>query len=314
MSRFVVRRSIEAVAVVVGVTLIVFLLIHLLPGGAARALLGPRASASQVHAFEVANGYNRPIFVQYLDYVDRVIHGNLGYSYHYNQSVDSLLAQYAPKTAFLVGSAVLLALLIAIPLGLVQASRRNTAVDYVGTSLAFVGYSMPAFWLGIILIQGFAIGVHLLPAEAPQGNSLGQVLSQPSALVLPILTLTIITTALFSRFLRSSGIEALIQDYVRTARAKGASEVRVLRAHVLRNSLLPVITLVGLSLPGIISGAILVEAVFNYPGMGLLLWNAASVHDYPVLMGIALVIGVATVVGSLLADLLYAVADPRIRY
>ncbi|MGO8959046.1 MAG: ABC transporter permease [Streptosporangiaceae bacterium] len=314
MTRFLIRRFLQALVVLFGLTLVVFLLIHLLPGGAARALLGPRASAPAVRAFEIANGYNKPLVIQYLDYLGRLAHGNLGFSYHYNESVSALLAQDAPKTVLLVGLATLIAVAAAIPLGLLQASRRNRAFDHVATSFAFVGYSMPVFWVGIVLIQFFAVDIKALPPEAPQGTTLGAVLSQPSALVLPVLTLAIVTTALFSRFMRASAIEALIQDYTRTARSKGASQRRVLSTHVLRNALLPVITLIGLSLPGIVSGVILVESVFNYPGMGLLLWNAASVHDFPVLMACALVAGAATVLGSLLADVLYAVADPRIRY
>jgi peptide/nickel transport system permease protein len=311
---FLIRRVLEAVAVLLGVTLVVFLLIHLLPGGAARALLGPRASAPVVKAFEIANGYNKPLLIQYLDYLGRLVHGNLGFSYHYNESVGALLAQDGPKTALLVGLAIAIAVAAAIPLGLAQAAKRNKALDHIGTTLALAGYSLPVFWVGIILIQFFAIKIRVFPPEAPQGTTVSQVLSQPSALVLPVLTLAIVTTALFSRFMRSSAIEALIQDYTRTARSKGASQVRVLTRHVLRNALLPVLTLIGLSLPGIVTGAILVESVFNYPGMGLLLWNAASVHDFPVLMGCALVAGAATVAGSLVADILYAIADPRIRY
>ncbi len=314
MTRFLVRRVLQAIIVLLLVSLIVFVLIRLLPGGAVRALLGPRASAPTIHAFILANGYNRPLFVQYFHYLWQLLHGNFGFSYHSNQTVGALLAQNAPKTIILVGLATVIAVLAAVPLGLLQASRRNRAVDYIGTFFAFVGYSMPVFWVGLVLIQIFAVHFKVFPSEAPQGTSISQVLSQPSALVLPVLTLTIVTTALFSRFMRSSGIEALVQDYTRTARSKGASQGRVLRVHVFRNAVLPVITLIGLALPNIVSGAILVEYVFNYPGMGLLLWNAASAKDFPVLMGCALVAGAATVAGSLLADLLYAAADPRIRY
>lgn len=314
MTRFLVRRVVQALIVLLLLSLIVFVLIRLLPGGAVQALLGPRANAPQIRAFILANGYNRPLVIQYLHYLWQLVHGNLGYSYHSNENVSALLAQNAPKTIVLVGIATLIAVAAAVPLGLLQASRRNRLFDYVGTFFAFVGYSMPVFWVGIVLVQLFAVHWKLLPPLAPQGTTVGQVLSQPSAMVLPVLSLTIVTTALFSRFMRSSGIEALVQDYTRTARSKGASQPRILRVHVLRNALLPVITLVGLSLPGIVSGAILVESVFNYPGMGLLLWNAASAKDFPVLMGCALVAGAATVAGSLLADVLYAVADPRIRY
>jgi len=302
------------VIVVIAVTLIVFFILHLLPGGPARALLGPRASASQVHAFIVANGYDRPIFVQYWRYIVNLTHGNLGFSYHYNETVVALLKQNLPKSAILVGIATTIALCIALPLGLLQAQHRNQIGDHVVTTVALAGYSMPTFWLGVLLIEAFAISLHWLPPEAPQGQTVSAILSQPKALVLPVATLTIVTTALFSRFMRSSAVEALVQDYVRTARAEGVSPRRILWEHVFRNSVLPIITLAGINIPGIIGGALLVEVVFNFPGMGLLFWNAASVHDYPVLMGFTIVIGVATVLGNLLADILYAVADPRVRY
>jgi peptide/nickel transport system permease protein len=267
-----------------------------------------------VHAFTVANGYNRPVFVQYWHYLVNIVHGNLGFSYHYDETVVELLRQNLPKSVILVGIAVVLSLCIALPVGLLQAQHRNKFVDHAVTTAALAGYSMPVFWLGLILAQVFAVSVHLLPPEAPQGETVGAILSQPRALVLPVATLMIVTTALFSRFMRSSGVEALVQDYVRTARAQGLSPRRILWRHVFRNSVLPIITLVGLSVPGIIGGALLVEVVFNYPGMGLMFWNAATIHDYPVLMGFALVVGVATVLGNLCADILYAVVDPRVRY
>jgi peptide/nickel transport system permease protein len=213
-----------------------------------------------------------------------------------------------------VGLAYFVAIVIGIPLGLLQAVRRNKPVDYVATAAAFIGYSMPVFWLGILLILLFSVQLGLFPSEGPQGATVGAVLSDPAGMVLPVATLAIGAIALFSRYMRSSALENLVQDYVRTARAKGVSERAILRKHLLRNSLLPVITLLGLSLPAVLSGAVVVESVFNYPGMGLLFWNAATTHDFPLLLGFTLVIGVATVLGSLVADLLYAVVDPRVRY
>ncbi len=313
MTAYLVRRLGQALLVILGVSLIVFLITKLLPGGPARAILGPRATQGQIHAFLVANGYTKPVFVQYIDYLSRLVHGNLGYSYHYNQSVVLLLTDNLPKSALLIGLAYAVALLIAVPIGILQAVRRNRLTDHVLTGVAFVGYSMPLFWLGIILILVFSVNLHLFPPEAPQGATVAAVVQQPSALVLPVATLAIVTIALFSRFIRSSAIENLTQDYVRTARAKGVPERRILFGHVLRNSLIPIITLLGLSLPVTISGAVIVEAVFNYPGMGLLFWTAATTQDYPVLMGFTIVVAAATVFGSLLADLLYAVADPRVR-
>jgi peptide/nickel transport system permease protein len=311
---YILRRIVHSVVVVIGVTIIVFVIVHLLPGGPARALLGSRASSQQIQSFDAANGYNKPIPVQYIDYLNRLVHGNLGYSYHYNQTVASLLSQYLPKSALLVGLSYVVALIVAIPLGVLQALRRNKPVDYALTSVAFVGYSMPAFWLGIILILVFAVTFHLLPPEGPQGATVAAVLTQPSALILPVITLAAATVALFSRFMRSSAIETLVQDYIRTAKAKGLSGRRIVVHHVLRNSITPIITLIGLSLPGTVSGAVITESVFNYPGMGLLFWTAAVTHDFPILLGFTIVVAIATVLGSLMADVLYAVADPRVRY
>jgi len=313
MSAYIVRRLGQALLVILGVSLIVFLITKLLPGGPARAILGPRATQGQIHVFLVANGYTKPIFAQYFDYVSRFFHGDLGFSYHSNQSVGLLLSQNLPKSALLIGLAYVAALVVAVPIGIFQAVKRNKPVDYLFTGVAFIGYSMPLFWLGIILILLFSVTLHVFPPGAPQGATVGAVLQQPSALVLPVATLAIVTIALFSRFVRSSAIENLTLDYVRTARAKGVPERRILFGHVLRNSLIPIITLLGLSLPVMISGAVIVEAVFNYPGMGLLFWTAATTQDYPVLMGFTIVVAAATVLGSLIADLLYAVADPRVR-
>jgi peptide/nickel transport system permease protein len=314
MIGYLVRRVGQALVVVVGVTIITVLLYHLLPGNPARAILGPRATAQQLQAFDVANGFNRPIYIQYLDWVDRLLHGNLGYSYQLNQSVTSLLSERLPKTLILVGVSYFLALVIAIPLGLFQASRRSSFADYVVTGSSFVLYSMPTFWLGQLMIILLAVDLHAFPAEAPQGTSLLSLISDPVALVLPVATLTMVTVALFSRYMRSSTIENLTQDYVRTARSKGVGPRRVLFGHILRNALIPIATLIGLSLPAILSGALVTESVFNYPGMGLLFFQAAVTRDYPVLIGVIVVVAIAAVLGSLLADILYAVLDPRVRY
>jgi len=314
MIPYIIRRIAQSVIVLIGVTIIVFIILQLLPGGPARALLGPRATALQVHEFIVQNGYNKPFWIQYGDYIGHLLQGHLGYSIHYNQTVNSLLAQDLPKSVLLVGLSYLVSVVIAIPLGILQAVRRNRPIDYTLTGASFIGYSMPVFWLGILLILIFAVYLHALPPEGPQGTTIQAVLAQPLGLVLPVATLSIVTVAQFSRFMRSAAIDNLVQDYIRTARANGLSTRAVLFRHLLRNSLIPIITLIGLSLPATISGAVITESVFNYPGMGLLLWTAATVRDYPVLLGFTVVVGAATVAGSLLADVLYAVADPRVRY
>jgi peptide/nickel transport system permease protein len=314
MTRYLVRRTAQAIAVLFIVTLIVFSILHFLPGSPARALLGIRATPGAIAAFNAANGYNRALPIQYVLYLGRLVHGNLGFSYHFDQSVGSLLVLDLPKSALLVGSSYVLALVIAIPMGIAQALRRDKVMDHTLTAVSFVGYAMPTFWLGILLIVGFSAKLHVFPPEGPQGATVGSDLGNLSALVLPVATLTIVTIALFSRFMRASAVETLLQDYIRTARAKGVTRWRLVSRHLLRNSVLPIITLVGLSLPGVLSGAIIVEALFNYPGMGWLFWTATGAHDYPVLMGFTVVTAAATVVGNLLADVAYAMADPRIRY
>ncbi len=312
MIRYILRRCGHALVVLLGVSIIVFTLLHLLPGGPARASLGLRANPASIAAFNARYGLNQSLPVQYVIWVGQLLHGNLGYSYKLNQSVTSLLAEDIPRTLALAGSATFLAVAVAIPLGMLQAVRRNSAVDYALTGLAFLFYSMPSFFLGIILIILLSDTVPLLPSTGPTATA--PLWSQLPNLVLPVLTLTLITLALFSRYMRSSVLDNLAQDYVRTARAKGLRPRRVLFGHVFPNSVLPIITLVGLSLPGILAGALIVESLFNYPGMGLLFWNAAQSEDFPVMLGTSLVVGVGVVLGSLIADILYGVADPRIRY
>jgi peptide/nickel transport system permease protein len=313
MSRYLLRRVGQSVIVVILVSMIVFGLLQLLPGGPARASLGVHATPTAIAAFDRDNGLTGSVFAQYWNWLTQVLSGNLGFSYTLNQSVVSLLSQRIAKTAFLAGISVLIALLVAIPLGLYQAVRRSRADDYVVTTVTFVLYSTPAFWLALILIDLFAIKSHVFPAEAPQGN-FSAVLSDPSALVLPVATIALVSIAAFSRYVRSSVLDELAQDYVRMVRSQGAGRGRLLFGHVLRNSLSPVVTLLGLSLPFILSGTLISEQVFNFPGVGLLFFNAANQQDYPVLLGVVLVVGTATVVGSLLADVAYALLDPRVRY
>jgi peptide/nickel transport system permease protein len=313
MTRYLLRRIGQAAIVLVLVTVVVFVLIHLLPGGPARAILGTMATPTTVKAFNQANGLNHPIPVQYWDWITGVLKGNLGYSYQQNQSVASLLTQRIPKTAFLAGISVLIALLIAVPVGLYQAVRRGKIDDYALTVASFGLYSTPAFWLAIVLIDIFAVRLHVVPAEAPQGN-FSALFADPAAMVLPVATIALVSIAAFSRYVRSSVLDELTLDYVRMARSKGASRQYVLIWHVLRNALSPVVTLLGLSLPFILSGTLITEQVFNYPGVGLMFVTATTTQDYPVLLGVVLVVGVATVLGSLLADIGYAVLDPRVRY
>jgi peptide/nickel transport system permease protein len=312
MTRYLAERFLHAVAVLLLVSLAVFGLLKALPGGAARAILGPRASTAAIAAFNRANGFNHPVIVQYLDWLWRLLHGNLGYSYHYNEAVTTLIGQLLPKSLLLIGLATALALVVAIPVGSLQASRHNKFSDHLATGVELAFYSMPTFWLGIVLVLYLAVDVHLFPAEAPQGT-IGQVITDPQGLVLPVLTLALITVGLFTRYMRSSALGTLVEDFIRTARAKGMTERHLFMKHVVRNSLAPVATLVGLSLPALVGGAVVTETVFNYPGMGLAFWTAAQNRDYAILLGFTFMTGVATVIGSLVADLAYAWLDPRVR-
>jgi peptide/nickel transport system permease protein len=314
MTGYIIRRLGEAIIVTLGVTLITFIMLHLLPGSLARDILGPRATPQAIAQFNHDNGLDKPVYYQYWLFLDKLLHGNLGYSFQFNRTVDSLLATELPRDLVLGGASLILSVLIAIPVGIAQAVRRNRAVDHIGTGVSFLLYSMPQYAIALLLIQLLSISFHVFPAEAPQSSSALGMLSHPAGLVLPVASLTLVTYAQFSRYMRSSAIDTLAQDYMRTARAKGLPERLVLSRHLLRNSMIAVVTLVGLSIPYIITGTLIIEQVFNYPGAGLEYFNAALRNDYEVMLGITVLVGVVTVVGNLLADISYAVLDPRIRY
>jgi peptide/nickel transport system permease protein len=312
---FFIRRLLQAIVVLLLVTMIVFILLRAIPGNVAIAILGPAAyrNPQVVAHFNAEYGFDKPWYSQYLLWLGHLLQGNLGFSWKLNQSVASLLGNRLPKTVVLVGISTIIALVIAIPIGLWQAVRRNKPVDYVFTGFSFLFYAAPSFFVGTVLILLFADRWHIFAAEAPQGN-LWNDLTDWKGMTLPVATLTLVTLALFSRYMRSAVLDNIAEDYVRTARAKGVPRKRVLFRHVLRNSLVPIATLLGLSIPGILSGALITESVFNYPGMGYLFYQSAQNQDYPTLLGFIVVVAIATVVGSLVADILYAVLDPRVRY
>ena len=315
MIGFLIRRILQAAVVVLLVTVIAFILLRAIPGNVAIAILGPSAyrNPAVLAQFNRQYGFDKPWFSQYLLWLGHLLQGNLGYSWKLNQSVASLLGERLPKTIILVGFSTIVALVVAIPIGLWQAVRRNHAVDYTFTALSFLFYAAPTFFVGTVLILVFSVHLGWFGPEAPQGG-IESDLTDWRDLVLPVLTLALVTIALFSRYMRSSVLDNITEDYVRTAKAKGASSRRVLWRHVMRNSLIPIATLLGLSIPGIMSGALITESVFNYPGMGFLFYQSAQSQDYPVLLGFIIVVAIATVVGSLLADMAYAVLDPRVRY
>ena len=314
MIAYLVRRLALAVIVTLGVTAITYWLLHVVAPSPALQALGSRAKPFEIAQWDRQHGYDRWWVLQLFTYIGHLVQGNFGYSYKLDQSVGALFAENAGRSAYLSGASLVLALIIAIPLGVYQSIRRNSLSDYTMTGLSFVLYSMPVFFLGILLIQFFALDIHIFPTGvSDQITTTWGAIIHPRQLCLPIVTLTLISIASFSRYMRSSALDALAEDYIRLARAKGLSQRAVLGRHLLRNACLPMITLIGLSIPSLLAGNLLIEVLFNYSGLGLLFYTALGNDDYNLLLAYVILGGILTVLGNLVADLAMSVADPRIR-
>jgi peptide/nickel transport system permease protein len=313
---YIVRRLVVAVVITFFVTLLAFLLLHTFaPSPVYLALAGQHLTQKAVHAWNQSHGYLRPIYTQFFSYLGNlVLHFNWGYSYHLNQTVIDLLKENFGRSAYLTIAGLVLSLIIAVPLGIVQALKRNSALDYSVTTTNFLLYSMPSFLLGLILIQFFALDIHLFPTGVPDTiTSAWQAVIHVRDMTLPIVTLAAANVAAFSRYMRSSALDALAEDYIRLARAKGLSERAVLTRHLVRNAFLPMITLIGLSVPALIAGNLLIEYLFNIQGLGLLFIQALNNEDYPIVLAYVLLGAMLTVIGNLAADIAMSFADPRIR-
>lgn len=317
MRTYLLRRTGASIVILIGLSLLIFAMLEWIGGAPGRSVLGLQASPAAVAAWNRTHGYDRPFIAQYLSWLWLTLHGNLGYSYKLNESVDAVLAQRAPISVYLSGLGLVLSVLIAFPLGIYQAVRRNSIGDNVVTTAAFVAYSFPAFLLGLLLIQIFALDLGIFPvgasASVSQDSSLAGAIEDPRAMVLPVVTLVLINVAGYSRYMRSSALDALAQDYMKAARARGLPERLVLWRHLIRNACLPMVTLVGLSIPALLAGNLITENVFNYPGLGVMFITALTDQDYPVLLAYTMMGGVLTVVGNFIADIALTVADPRIR-
>jgi peptide/nickel transport system permease protein len=311
---YIVRRTLIAIVITIGIAAITFELLHLISGSPVHSVLPRNASRAAIKAWNKSHGYDRPLIAQFLTYLGHLVQLNFGYSYKQGQSVAALFKENAGRSIYLSGSALVLSLLIAMPLGIAQAVRRNSVGDYAVTTLTFVLYAMPPFFLGIILIDIFALHLHIFPPLVPSSiTTTAGAVSHPRDFFLPIVTLTAVNIASFSRYMRSSALDNLAQDYIRLARAKGLSQRAVLYRHLLRNACLPMITLVGLSIPDLLAGNLLVEVLFNIQGLGLLFFNALQSGDYPILLAYTILGGILTVLGNLMADVAVTVADPRVR-
>ena len=313
MTAYLLRRLGTSIIVLIGISIFIFLLLHAIFPSPARVVLGLRASGAAVAAWNKQNGFDDPVIVQYLRYMNHLLHGNFGYSYAENQTVAALFTERLARSIYLSGISLLIAILIALPLGIFQAVKRNSLGDNIATSLAFILYSMPVFFLGLILIQVFALSFPIFNFEASQSTNVWVVIGDWHSMFLPVLTLVLLTVANFSRYMRSSSIDVLAQDYIKVARAKGLPERLVRSRHLVRNASLPMITLIGLFLPALLAGNLIVETLFNYQGLGLLFYNSLGKEDYPVMLAYTLLGAVFVLLGNLVADIALTVADPRIR-
>jgi peptide/nickel transport system permease protein len=313
VTAYLIRRFGTSIIVLIGISIFVFGLLHMVFPSPARAILGVRASQAAVNAWNQQHGFGGPVWYQYWKYVDGLLHGNLGYSFKLNQSVTSLFAEHWLLSAYLSGVSLALSVLIAIPLGIYQAVKRNTVSDQFLTSVTFTTYAMPDYLLYLIAIQIFALTLHVFSYQASQSSSLITVVGDWREMTLPIVCMTLLILAGYSRYMRSAAMDTLAQDYIKAARAKGLPERLVLLRHLVRNACLPMITLIGLSIPALLSGNLIAEYIFNYNGLGLLFYNSLTNEDYPVLLAYTLVGAILTVVGNLIADVALTIADPRIR-
>ena len=303
MSSYVVRRLAQSVIVLVGISAVVFIILHL-TGDPTLLMLPPDASAEEISRFRRAMGFDDPLPVQYWRFLRGALRGNFGHSLRHDEPALHLVVERMPATLELTAVALGLALVLAIPAGIVSAVFRNTALDYVSTVIALLGQAMPTFWLGIMLILIFSVGLGLLPSSGRAGLA---------NLILPAITLGLFTTARIMRLTRSGMLEVLGQDYVRTARAKGVGEPEVVWKHALKNAAIPVVTIVGLELGTLLGGAIITETIFAWPGVGRLSVQAIYNRDYPLVQASVFVLASIFVLVNLVVDLLYTYLDPRIR-
>ena len=307
---FVGRRLLQLVPVAVGVTIIVFFMIHLIPGDPAQTILGIHATPRSVAILHREWGLNRPLVSQYWLFLDRLVHGNLGQSLYYGVSTSSLVLSHLPATLWLIIYAAVLAVLIAVPLSMIAASRRDGIRDHVVRAIPLAGLGMPPFWLGFLLIYAFAITFRVFPVSGYGTGIAGHLRS----MFLPSLTVAIALAPVVIRSLRASMLNVLGADYITTARSKGVPARRLFLRHVLRNAVIPAVTVLGINIGFLIGGTVIIENVFAIPGIGQLMINSIFQRDFPVVQGITLVFGIMVVLVNLLADLSYAALDPRVRF
>ncbi|GAC1568797.1 MAG: ABC transporter permease [Ktedonobacteraceae bacterium] len=319
MGRYIIRRMLQAIPLLLLLSIFMFTLIHLMPGGPEEVLFNPHLTPAAKAAMRARFGLDAPVPIQYLKWLGQTLTGNFGFSYADNLPVSYLLGQRFPATLQLFIPAFTLALILALFLGVISAVRQGSVTDYSLTTISYFGIAMPAFLLGLALQYIFGVWLHVLPTSGTESfgtsfSPFGAFMDHIAHLILPMLTLAALSIAGWSRYMRSSTIEVIKQDYMRTARAKGVGPVAVLFRHALRNAVIPLITVVAIDFGAVAGGATITEGVFAWPGMGSLFFSSLSARDYPVLLAILIIGGTLVIMFNLLADILYGVMDPRIRY
>lgn len=320
MSMFILRRLLQTIPLIIGITIITFAIANLVPGSPVTGLeFNPRTRPEDIERIRENLGLNAPLHERYIIWVSNVAQGDMGISLRNFRPVRETIMEKLPNTLLLTGTALFLSLVFSIPVGVYAAVKRNSTFDNVSTAGAVAGFSMPTFWLGLLVILLFAVqfqqwGFPSLPAGGTHDlRGGGGFWDRLEHLILPAATLAFVQTAAWTRFIRSSMIEVLSQDYMRTAKAKGLRERIVIFRHGLRNAMLPLVTLLGIAIPDLFGGALIIEQIFTWPGMGQLAFNAALNKDYTLVMGIVVFVSVLVIIGNLVADVVYGLLDPRIR-
>lgn len=305
MLKYIIKKLILMIPVLIGLTVIVFLILHLAPGDPVHLIVGPNATPEVYESVRSSMGLDRPLVVQYFNFLSNIAHGDLGKSILQQRPVLDIILERFPVTLELGVKALLLSFAIAIPVGIIAAVNRNTAVDYSAMAFALIGISMPTFWFGLLLLYFFAFRFGWFPIS---GYGTWQ------HMVLPVIAIGLTDAAVIARMARSSMLEVIRQDYIRTARAKGLKENIVINKHALKNALIPVITLLGMRMGWIIGGSVTIEIIFSLPGLGRLMVDAIFSRDYPVVQGSILLLTASVMLCNIIADILYALVDPRIKY
>ncbi|HEX5164098.1 MAG TPA: ABC transporter permease [Thermomicrobiales bacterium] len=320
MGRFILRRLLQVIPLLIGISIITFALANLVPGSPVSGLeFNPRTTPEDIARIKENLGLNDPVWKRYFIWIGNVAQGDLGISLKNFRPVRETIMDKLPNTLLLTGTALLLALAVAIPIGVYGAVRRNSAFDNITTATSVAGFSVPTFWLGLMLILLFAVkfkewGLPSFPAGGSYDlRGGGGFFDRLEHLILPAFALAFVQMAAWTRYIRSQMLEVLNQDYMRTANAKGLRERIVIFRHGLRNAILPLVTLLGIAIPDLFAGSLIIENIFTYPGIGQLAFNAAINKDYPLIMGITLVAGTLVILGNLIADVVYSLLDPRIR-